>query len=115
MTLFSSFFDTFSTRLESAARRQDPQALAEIRSAMVNLLPSAPRWDIDHVRLRIGSAQDVQQLWFLRAEMNQVMCPVFGEQQSLVLIEQLTPLFEGLIDDGFIRTHQRQRARSRQS
>lgn len=113
MSLFSSLFNTFSARLETVSRREDPAVLAEIRQAMVALLPAAPRWDIDHVRQRIGSAQNVQQLWFLRAEMNQVMCPVFGEQQSRELIEKLTPMFEGLVEEGFLKNYRHQRSRMR--
>lgn len=113
MKLLTSLLDTVSALLESPSRRQDGAALVSIRRAMINMLPAAPRWDIEHVRQRISSAQDTQQLWFLRAEMNQVMCPVFGERQARALIEQLTPMFEGLIDEAFLHSHRRQQVRTK--
>ena len=49
------------------------------------------------VAYRLLVATDAHTLWFMRTDLNQLLCRRLGERPAFALMAQLTPLFQGAI------------------
>jgi hypothetical protein len=98
---FSTIFDTMAQRLYGEEPARDPARLLRIRHAMLDLLPREDAcgndWPTERLRHRLLVAPDPHSLWFMRAELNQLLCQRMGERPAFALVAQLTPLFRGAV------------------
>ena len=87
-------------RLQGEEPARDPARLLRIRHAMLALLPpdeDAADWPTERLRHRLLVANDPHALWFMRADLNQLLCRRLGEEPAFALVGQLTPLFQGAV------------------
>jgi len=98
---FSTILDTVAQRLHGETPARDPVQLLRIRHAMLALLPAddglGSDWPSERLRHRLLVATDPHALWFMRADLNQLLCRRLGERPAFALMAQLTPLFQGAI------------------
>ncbi|MFN7123058.1 MAG: hypothetical protein ACK4NM_13610 [Hydrogenophaga sp.] len=102
MRIFTTILDTVAQRLMSEPTRHDPAALARIRRAMIDLMPSDAGWEDERLRHRLLVAVDPKSLWFLRVDLHQRLCRSMGEEAALDSVQSLWPLFEDSIEPSLL-------------
>mgnify|MGYP006148067507 CR=1 FL=1 len=68
---------------------------------------------IDLLRHRIGMARSAAHLWFMRADVAQVLCLAMGERPAHDAVVALTPLWGDRVPPGHREAQQRHRSLSR--
>lgn len=90
-TLRDSLFNVFGGRARS---RASAQALQAIRHAMLNLLDRAEDPRSGRVFHRIVHTQDIEGLWYARAELFHELCRQHDEVHAARCLQALDPLFK---------------------
>lgn len=98
MQLFSTLADTLAQHLLKPQASQRSAAVARIRGAMLELLPTdGADLEADRIRRRLILASDATSLWFLRVTLCQHLTGSQGEHAAMEQIDSLAPLFKGAI------------------
>ena len=82
------------------------------RAALLALLEPHESWQADLLRQRIGMARSAAHLWFLRADVAQLLCPALGERRAHDTVMALTPLWGDQIPPGHLEAQRRHRSLS---
>ena len=90
-TLRDSLFNVFGVRARS---RASAQALQTIRHAMLSLLPQPEGQRMCRVFHRIVHTQDIEGLWYARAELFHELCQSHDEVHAARCLQALEPLFQ---------------------
>lgn len=90
-TLRDSLFNVFGGRARS---RASAQALQAIRQAMLSLLNHPEDQRTSRVFHRIVHTQDIEGLWFARAELFHALCQRHDEVHAARCLQALEPLFK---------------------
>nr|WP_315242770.1 hypothetical protein [uncultured Albidiferax sp.] len=85
------------------------QQLEQVRSAMLACLDHVDGFDGPILRRRVAYAKDVQTLWFLRADLMGVLASRAGESTARAQMDQIAPLFQGLLPKGLVSRSSRLR------
>lgn len=74
--------------------------LEEIRQAMLDGLEDAGGRPFARIERRVLFAPDAESLWYLRPELLMVIASMRGEMAARQLLEQISPMFTGLLPKG---------------
>ena len=85
------------------------QQLEQVRSAMLACLDEVNGFEGPVLQRRVAYAKDVQSLWFLRADLMGVLASRDGEAAARAQMEQIAPLFQGLLPKGLVSRSSRLR------
>ncbi len=118
MQWVSAFIDSISQALgrDREVRPADDGADADTeaaRAALLGLLEPHEGWQADLLRQRIGMARSAAHLWFMRADVAQVLCAAMGERRAHDAVMVLTPLWGDHIPPGHLEAQRRHRSLSR--
>lgn len=89
-TLRDSLLTVLGSRTRARASAQDLQA---IRHAMLSLLPQPEGQRTCRVFHRIAHTQDIEGLWYARAELFHQLCQSHDEAHAARCLQTLEPLF----------------------
>lgn len=78
------------------------QQLEQVRFAMLACLEKVDGFDGPALQRRLAYAKDVQSLWYLRADLMGVLANRDGESAARSQMEQIAPLFRGLLPKGLV-------------
>ena len=78
------------------------QQLEQVRAAMLECLGEAESFEAPALQRLIARAKDVQTLWFLRANLMGVLASRDGEGGARIQMDQIAPLFQGLLPKGLM-------------
>ncbi|MCW5655326.1 hypothetical protein [Hydrogenophaga sp.] len=98
---------------DAAPKAPDPHAMVMIQKSMLRLLGEKGARLNPQLEHRIRYAQNIESLWFLRADLAQALCLQIDETNALQAVADLTPLFEGNIPKTQLQAYQRGQRRSR--
>ncbi len=112
---FSTLFDTVAQRLQGTDSRidDDPQRLARVRRAMLELVREDGGWEAEQLRHRMLVADSARALWFMRPDLLHWLCRSQDERTAMTQVMALQPLFEGLIETSLLGNSQRRERRER--
>lgn len=82
-------------------------ALADIRTAMLDLLGEQGQAEHPALAQRLRRAGEVETLWYARSEVMAVLAAAQGEAQARRQVESITPLFQGLLPPALCNSSQR--------
>ncbi|WP_367846290.1 hypothetical protein [Rhodoferax sp. WC2427] len=85
------------------------QQLEQVRTAMLECLGDVGGFEGPILRQRVAYAKDVQTLWFLRADLMGVLASRDGEGAARNRMDQIAPLFQGLLPKGLVSRSSRLR------
>ncbi|WP_295958115.1 hypothetical protein [Rhodoferax sp.] len=85
------------------------QQLEQVRSTMLAYLGEVDGFEGPALQHRVAYAKDVQTLWFLRADLMGVLANRDGESAARARMEQMAPLFQGLLPKGLVSRSSRLR------
>jgi hypothetical protein len=71
--------------------------LEQVRTAMMDCLRQRTAQEVPSLQRRMARAQDVQTLWYLRADLMGVLANGEGESAARTQLEEITQMFQGLL------------------
>ncbi len=99
---FYTFWGMGRARVNGAQKQQ----LEAVRAAMLASLCRVASQDAPALQRRMARAEDVQTLWFLRAELMGVLASGEGESAARTQLDQITQMFHGLLPKSLVpRVH----------
>ena len=85
------------TGFDNAQVARAETALEDIREAMLNGLGVSSEVTASKLELRITYAADLQDLWYLRADIMAALSAMQGERVARQKVESFSPKFRGLL------------------
>lgn len=105
-TLTSTLRDSIASVLGGRKAPPSAAALQGIRRAMLALLPEQGDDPMTLVRQRIAQTQDIEGLWYVRAELFNHLCQVHDEVHAARCLQTLEPLFQHHLPSALLKTRQ---------
>ena len=72
------------------------QGLETVRQAMLKNLMGLSGCEVARMNMRLRYAADIEALWYLRTDLFNTLLPYRGQAVAQTLLDQVTPLFQGL-------------------
>ena len=73
------------------------QGLENVRRAMLHSLAGLSGCEAARMNMRLRYAGDIEALWYLRTDLFGTLVPLRGEFAAQAVLDQVTPLFQGLL------------------
>lgn len=94
--------NSISALLGTDIRKGSTESLEPVRSAMLEVLGDDGASVNPQLRRRLLYLQDIQALWYARAELVGVLSSLHGEAKAVDMVRRLTPLFEGRVSPALL-------------
>ena len=104
--------NSISALLSSEARKTSPEALEPVRLAMLAILGKEGAQINPRLHARILYMHDAQALWYARSEVVATLCELHGEGYAVNMVQEITPMFRGLLPKSLTDTTRSQRENS---
>lgn len=93
---------SISALLGSEVRKNSPETLEPVRKAMLSALGQEGALINPQLTRRLNYLADAQALWFTRSEMMAVLSQLHGEAKAVQMMQDLAPIFRGVVPDSLI-------------
>jgi hypothetical protein len=94
--------NSISALLGFDVRKNSPEALEPVRRAMLAALGEDGALVNPHLTRRLNYLADAHALWYARSEMMSVLSQLHGEAEAVETVQNLSPIFRGLVPDSLI-------------
>lgn len=105
-----SLRNSISALLSSEARDTSPEALEPVRLAMLTVLGKEGAQINPRLHQRLLYVHDAHALWYARSEVVATLCEVHGEGYAVNRVQEITPMFRGLLPKSLTETVRLQRS-----
>jgi len=94
--------NSISALLGSEVRKNSPETLEVVRKAMLAALGDEGALINPQLTRRLNYLADAQALWFARSEMMSVLSQLHGEAKAVETVQNLSPVFRGVVPSSLI-------------
>lgn len=102
--------NTISALLSSEARHESPEMLEPIRLAMLAILGKDGALKNPAFHHRLMYLHDAHALWYARSDLVAVLSQMHGEEQAVTMVQDISPMFKGLLPKGLMSACNAQRS-----
>lgn len=104
--------NSISALLSSEARQTSPEALEPVRLAMLKVLGKDGAVLNPRLHDRLLYLHDAHALWYTRSEVVATLCKLHGEAHAVSMVQEITPMFRGLLPKSLTSPMRSQRENS---
>ena len=101
--------NSISALLSSEARQTSPEALEPVRLAMLSILGREGAVLNPRLHERLMYLHDAHALWYARSDVVATLCKLHGEAHAVSMVQDITPMFRGLLPKSMTDTARAQR------